>query len=111
MKIEIGNGAIQISNSEEHTPRCFDVSLHATGRKVEVGASFWHARDESDEHGKRDAYVSLSIKADEREFEVPADERDSFRRKAVEQYIYLDVNDARELLDALQKAIDCADVR
>lgn len=85
--------------------------LHATDRKVEVDARHWPARDENDEHGERDAYIYININADERDYEVPADERNSYRRRAVEQNIYLNVDDARALLDALQKAIDCADVR
>ena len=41
--------------------------------------------------------------------EVPAAERDSFGRKAVGQGSFLGVDDARERLDVLQKAIDCAE--
>ncbi len=111
MKIEISNGAVQISNSN-FQPRCFNINLHAVNREVEVDVRHWPARDENNEHGKRDAYIYININAAERDYEVPAVEADgNFRRKAVEQNIYLNVDDARELLGALQKAIDCADVR
>lgn len=107
MRIDFQNGAVSVTNSE----RCFNISIHATDRKVEVDARYWAARSKNDEHGERDAYIYIGINADERDYEVPADEHGSYRRKAVEQNLYLDVDDARELLKVLQRAIDCADVR
>ncbi len=108
MKIEISNGAVQVSNNEI-TPRCISINLHATSREVEVDARHRPARLATDEHDGRDAYIYINVKADERDYEVPQDERGSFRRTAVEQNLYLDVDDARALLDALQKALDCAE--
>lgn len=106
MEFKISNGAGSASSSSL-TPRCIDFSLHTCGREVETRATYWPAEDKTDDHGEREAYVSLTLKVKEQYYEVPKDERDILSRKAaVEQNIYFDVEMAREIRDALSKALD-----
>lgn len=111
MKIEIRNGAVTVTNSQEFTPRCIDINTHLCGREVESSASFWAARNKNHENGERAAYVSVNVSGLELDHEIPREERDSFRRRAIEQVTYLDVEDARALRDALTAALDCADIK
>lgn len=111
MQIEIKNGTTHVKNSPDHTPRCLDVSTHLCGRDVESSASHWPAREKGHEDGEREAYISFDLKALEADYEVPQDERDSYRRRSTEQTTFMDVEDARALRDALTIALDCADVK
>ncbi len=109
-KFEVANGAVQVKNSPEHTPRCIDISTHLIGRNVETNARFWTAREEGDGRGAAKAYVSVSIRAHELVFETPKSEVDNFT-PATEQTIFFDVENARALRDALTAALDCADIK
>lgn len=105
MQINIENGAVSVKNSPNHTPRCLDILTFLCGREVEVTARHWAAREAGHEDGARDAYISVGVKGDENEWEVPKDEEDSFRRRATEQTIFFDIKDARALRDALTIAL------
>lgn len=109
-KFDVRNGAVQVKNSPEHTPRCIDVSTHLIGRTVESNARFWAARDKTSDQPARDAYVSVGIRADELSFETPRSDEGNFT-PATEQTVYLEVDDARALRDALNEALDCAAIK
>jgi hypothetical protein len=109
-KFEVANGAVQVKNSPDHTPRCIDVSTHLIGRTVETNARFWSAREEGDGRQAAIAYVSVSLRADELSFETPQSEADKFT-PATEQTVFLDVEAARKLRDTLTLALDCADIK
>ncbi len=111
MQINIKNGTVAVHNSPDHTPRCLDISTHLCGRTVESSATHWPARPKDDVDGERAAYISVQVKADEMDFEVPRDEEDEYRKRSTEQSTYYDIEDARALRDALTIALDCADVK
>ena len=111
MNINASNGSTSVSTLPQFTPRCLDVTTHLCGREVESSSTHWPATDETHKHGARDAYITVGVSALERGFEVPEDERDSFRRKTTDQTMFLDIEDARKLRDALTEALDCADVK
>lgn len=113
MEIQIGNGAVTVRNSPQHTPRCLDITTHLCGRKVESAARHQPARDKNHKDGARAAYIVFDVSADEQDFEVPLVERDTeiFRKRSTDQSTFLDVEDARALRDALTAALDCADIK
>lgn len=110
MEINLRNGAVTVKNSPRHTPRCIDINTHLCGREVESSASFWTAHDKDHKDGERAAYVSVSVVGKELAHEIPWEENDMIPR-ATEQVIYLDVEDARALRDAISAALDCADIK
>ena len=103
---EISNGTTTVKNSPAHSPRCVDVVTHLCERQVEVSASHWPQVGD-----RREAYISVRVSGQERDYEVPSHERGSYRRLSTEQTTYLDIEDARALRDALTVALDCADVK
>ncbi len=109
-KFEAGNGAVTVTSGGSYTPRCVDVSTHLCGRDVETNAKFWASRDKGDGREARDAYVTVSLKGFERDFEIPKSDKDNFT-PATDQNIFFDVEDARALRDALTAALDCADIK
>lgn len=109
-RFDIQNGAVQIKNSPDHTPRCIDISTHLIGRTVETDARFWSAREEGDGRSAHKAYVSISLRGDELSFETPQEDADKWT-PATEQTIFFDVEDARKLRDTLSAALACADIK
>ena len=108
MRIKVEGNGVSVSNSPEHTPRCMDVSTHLCGRDVETRATFNEAREKTHEDGERDAYIVVGIVAKEFSFEAPESERAplSYARNATEQSLFLDIEDARALRDALTNALN-----
>lgn len=109
-KFSIRNGAVQVQNSPDHTPRCIDISTHLIGRTVKSKARFWAAREKTSDQIARGAYVSIGIQADEHAHEIPQRDADAWN-PATEQTVYMSVDDARALRDTISAALDCADIK
>ena len=104
MKIDIGNGALQVENSPKYTPRAIDAVAHYCDREVEVRARYWEARKASaSEPRGRKPYVSVTLCAQELPFEVPVDGRPG---RASKTSTFIDVDAARALRDALIAALE-----
>lgn len=110
MEFQIHNGAVE-AHTYASSPRCVSIDLHLSDREVEANATHSPARGKDHEHGEREAYICLTVKAGERDYEIPKDERDSCRRSAVEQHTFLDIEQARAIVEALSAAIACAEVK
>jgi len=102
MLVNVNNGAVNVSSSK-HTPRCLDINTHFCGRTVKTSATHWPERDKDHKDGKRTAYISVRIHAAEEEWEVPEGE---ISQNATEQTIFLDIEHARALRDAITAALE-----
>lgn len=116
MEFQIHNGAVE-AHTYASSPRCVSIDLHLSDREVEANATHAPARGKDHEHGEREAYICLTVKAGERDYEIPKNERDSRgfplsrRCSAVEQHTFLDIEQARAIVEALSAAIACAEVK
>ena len=101
MKIELSNGAITASTTDEYKidARAIDVTVHTTGRETEVDATFWHKERTLDE------YVSLRVTIKEAWFEPPEEDETGRVELAGNLTQFLSLDQARDQVRALNNVL------
>jgi len=105
MEARLRNGALDVRLSEAY-PRCLVMTFHGSNRNLDVQARYVPKVEfhEPDEEG-RAPYISLSVIADEKQYETPSDEQGGAVQTASHQTSFLDVWQARQIVKALSDAI------
>jgi len=102
MKIELSNGAITASTTDEYKldARAIDVKVHTTGRETEVDATFWEKERTLDE------YISFRVTIKETLYEPPEDTGEaSIPGLAGNLTQFLSLDQARDQVRALNSAL------
>ena len=105
MKIEMSNGAITASTTDEYKidARAIDVTVHTTGRETEVDATFW------DKERTLDEYISFRVTIKETLYEPPEDTGEaSIPGLAGRLTQFLSLDQARDQVLALNSALASA---
>jgi hypothetical protein len=102
MKIELSNGAITASTTDEYKidARAIDVAVHTTERDAEVNATFW------DKERTMEEYISLRVNIKETLYEPPEDTGEaSIPGLAGNLTQFLSLDQARDQVRALNSAL------
>ena len=101
MKVELSNGAITASTTDQHKidTRAIDVTVHTTGRETEVDATFW------EKERTLDAYVSLHVTIKDAWFEPPEEDETGRVELAGNLTQFLSLEQARDQVLALNSAL------
>jgi hypothetical protein len=102
MKVELSNGAITASTTDEYKidARAIDVTVHTTGRETEVDATFW------DKERTLDEYISLRVNIQETLYEPPEDTGEaSIPGLAGNLTQFLSLDQARDQVRALNNVL------
>jgi len=101
MKVELSNGAITASTTDEYKldARAIDVTVHTTGRETEVDATFWEKERTLDD------YVSLRVTIKEAWFEPPEEDETGRVELAGNLTQFLSLDQARDQVRALNSAL------
>lgn len=110
MAIKIENGSTTVEQTFID-PRTLRVTYHATCRDTEFRAHFNPAKPD-DKHGDHPAYIDVGVTIGEKHYETPEGERREGRSLVSAELVgFLSIEQARALLDALKRALDCAEVK
>jgi len=102
VKVELSNGAITASTTDEYKldARAIDVAVHTPGRETEVDATFW------DKERTLDEYISLRVNIQETLYEPPEDTGEaSIPGLAGRLTQFLSLDQARDQVQALNSAL------
>ena len=102
MKVELSNGAITASTTDEYKldARAIDVAVHTTERDAEVNATFW------DKERTMEEYISLRVNIQETLYEPPEDTGEaSIPGLAGRLTQFLSLDQARDQVRALNSAL------
>tara|TARA_R110000751_G_C13692589_1_gene472516 strand:+ start:476 stop:1042 length:567 start_codon:yes stop_codon:yes gene_type:complete len=101
MKVELSNGAITASTTDEYKvdARAIDVTVHTTDRKSKLDVSYWHKERTMED------YISLRVDIEEQWYEQPEDDKTGRIESAGKLTQFLSLDQARDQVHALNRAL------
>jgi hypothetical protein len=101
MKIELSNGAITASTTDEYKidARAIDVTVHTTERKSKLDVTYWHKERTMED------YISLRVDIEEQWYEQPEDDKTGRIESAGKLTQFLSLDQARDQVRALNNVL------